>query len=86
VAVHLDLDVLDPTYFRSLYFTNPEAESGAFEGVPQGRMRMKEVVRLLKDVEKVAGVVGITIAEHLPWDALALKNMLKELPLLGEEE
>ncbi|MDT8821183.1 arginase family protein, partial [Klebsiella pneumoniae] len=25
---------------------------------------------------------GLTIAEHLPWDMLNLKNMLSELPLL----
>ncbi|MDH8079995.1 arginase family protein, partial [Klebsiella pneumoniae] len=25
---------------------------------------------------------GLTIAEHLPWDMLNLKNMLSELPLV----
>jgi arginase len=31
-------------------------------------------------------VVGLTVAEHLPWDALALRNMLKALPILSEAE
>lgn len=31
----------------------------------------------------IADVVGLGIAEHLPWDALALKNMLARLPLIG---
>lgn len=86
VAVHLDLDVLDPAYFRSLCIFDPEAAPEAFDGIPQGRMRMAQVVRLLSDVGKVARVVGLTIAEHLPWDALALKNMLRALPILGESE
>ena len=39
--------------------------------------------RLVGDVAAVADVVGLGIAEHLPWDALALKNMLARLPLIG---
>lgn len=46
-------------------------------------MRMPQVVRLIQDVAKVADVVGLGIAEHLPWDALALKTMLNQLPLLA---
>ncbi|HHX4022326.1 TPA: arginase family protein, partial [Klebsiella michiganensis] len=26
--------------------------------------------------------VGLTLAEHLPWDMLNLKNMLSALPLM----
>lgn len=83
LAIHLDLDVLDPNGFRSLLFANPQAPAGAFDGVAQGRMPISYVVRLLSDIAGVADVVGIGIAEHLPWDALALKNMLARLPLLG---
>ncbi|WP_420856055.1 hypothetical protein [Xenorhabdus indica] len=28
--------------------------------------------------------VGLTISEHLPWDAINLKAMLAQLPLLGK--
>ncbi|EPL08832.1 arginase family protein [Pseudomonas sp. CF161] len=83
LAIHLDLDVLDPNGFRSLLFANPQAPAGAFDGVAQGRMPISHVVRLLSDIAGVADVVGIGIVEHLPWDALALKNMLARLPLLG---
>lgn len=83
LAIHLDLDVLDPSGFRSLLFANPQAPVGAFDGIAQGKMPIADVVRLLADVAAVADVVGIGIAEHLPWDALALKNMLARLPLLG---
>ncbi|MGE1156897.1 arginase family protein [Pseudomonas kitaguniensis] len=83
LAIHLDLDVLDPNGFRSVLFADPQAAAGAFDGVAQGNMTISHVVRLLSDVATVTDVVGIGIAEHLPWDALALKNMLARLPLIG---
>jgi arginase len=83
VAIHFDLDVLDPAQFRSLLFANPQTPAGAFDGIAQGSMSIEQVVRLINDVAKVADVVGLGITEHLPWDALAMKEMLKRLPLLG---
>ncbi|QND44417.1 arginase family protein (plasmid) [Rhizobium lusitanum] len=83
VAIHLDLDVLDPAQFRSLLFANPKAAPDAFAGIPQGKMPIADVVRLLRDVAQIADVVGLGITEHLPWDAIALKEMLAALPLLG---
>ncbi|MBV7517337.1 arginase family protein [Ensifer sp. ENS12] len=83
VAIHFDLDVLDPTGLRSLYFSRPDAAPGAFAGIPQGRMTIPEVVRLLNDVAAEAEVVGLGITEHLPWDAIAIRNMLRALPLIG---
>lgn len=82
LAIHLDLDVLDPAFFRSLLFARPDAPADAF-GIAQGKMTIDQVVRLLGDVAAV-DVVGLGVAEHpASWDALALKNMLAKLPLLG---
>jgi arginase len=83
LAIHLDLDVLDPHLFRSLYFSNPKDAPGKFGSIPQGRMTTDEVVRLLNDVAQITNVVGLGITEHLPWDAIALRDMLGRLPLLG---
>lgn len=83
VAVHFDLDVLDPALFRSLLFANPDPAAPAIEGSPAGAMTMAQVVRLLSDVSNAVDVVGLTIAEHLPWDARALQTMLAKLPLIG---
>ncbi len=76
-------DIMTPAQFRALLFAQPTAAAGAFDGIAQGRLSMEQVVRLLGDVAGVADVVGLGIAEHLPWDALALKNMLARLPLIG---
>lgn len=84
LAIHLDLDVLDPSLFRSLLFAQPDIPADTFDGIAQGKMRMEQVIRLLADVAEVVDVVGIGVAEHLPWDALAMKNMLARLPLLGD--
>lgn len=83
LAIHFDLDVLDPRLFRSLYFTDPQAPPDAFAGIPVGKMPMEQVARLLGDVARVVDVVGLGITEHLPWDAVALKAMLERLPLIG---
>lgn len=83
LAIHFDLDVLDPRLFRSLLFSNPDPSVPSVDTYPSGRMTMAQIVRLLSDVSKVVDVVGLGITEHLPWDSLALRNMLAELPLIG---
>lgn len=82
LAVHFDLDVLDPAHFSPLLFNRPGLPEDAFDGVEQGRMRLEQMVRLLKDAGAAADMVGLAITEHLPWDMLRLKNSLAELPIM----
>ncbi|WP_397442579.1 hypothetical protein [Polaromonas sp. UC242_47] len=84
LAIHLDLDVLDPSMFRSLLFAKPNVPAGTFDGVAQGELSIEQVVRTLADVAQMADVVGLGVAEHLPWEALALQGMLARLPLIGK--
>lgn len=83
LAVHFDLDVLDPAHFSPLLFNRPDVPEGAFDGIEQGRMRLEQVIRLLKDAGAAADMVGLALAEHLPWDMLRLKNGLAELPIMN---
>jgi arginase len=83
LAVHFDLDVLDPARFRPLTFNKPGLAADAFHGVPRGRMSPDQIVRLLKEVSGACEVVGLAITEHLPWDTLAMRNMLRQLPLMS---
>ncbi|RRD70927.1 MULTISPECIES: arginase family protein [unclassified Desulfovibrio] len=80
VAVHLDLDVLDPSLFRSLLFANPAVEKHI--EAERGKNRIQEIGRLLADVAAQAHVVGMSFAEHMPWDALNLQKMLSALPFM----
>ncbi|WP_349295428.1 arginase family protein (plasmid) [Thioclava sp. 'Guangxiensis'] len=84
VAIHLDLDVLDPKGFRSLLFNKPGSDNAEWADTPQGRMSLAQVVRLLRDVAGEVEIVGLGIAEHLPWDVMNLRDMLAELPLLSD--
>ena len=72
VAVHFDLDVLDP------------AEIIAGVGVESGGMKIAEVVRLVNGIAAEYDIVGLTVAEPMPRLAIKLKNMLSELPLIGK--
>lgn len=82
LAVHFDLDVLKPAHFSPLLFNRPDQPQGAFDGIVQGTMRLAQVVRLLQDVSVACDVVGLAIAEFLPWDMLRLRNALASLPIM----
>jgi arginase len=83
VAVHFDVDVVDPRKFGPQLVNNPNAPADFLAGVPRGRMAPEHVVRLLHDVAAACDLVGLAIAEYIPWEALATRDMLRKLPLLG---
>lgn len=80
LAVHLDLDVLDPATFFSQLTNDPDAT----EKYPtvKGKLHMAQVTRLLRDVSAHTNVVGLTIAEFFPWDALHLQKMMSQLEIM----
>lgn len=70
VAVHLDLDVLDP------------AEIVAAAGTAPDGLRMADVVRVIGEVAAAKDLVALTVAEPMPRTAIRLQEMLSQLPLL----
>lgn len=70
VAIHFDMDVLDPN------------EIIAAVGVVPDGMKIAEVVRVINDVAKEKNLVGLTVAEPMPRTAIILKEMLNQLPLM----
>jgi arginase len=83
VAVHFDVDVLDPSLYDFLLFHDPYAAPGTYDEVPKGRMRFEEVAAILKAVVMEADIVGLAITEYMPWSAIKLSQSLRSLPLLG---
>jgi arginase len=83
VAVHFDVDVLDPSLYDFLLFHDPYAAPGTYDEVPKGRMRFEEVAALLNAVAAEADIVGLAITEFMPWSAIKLSQSLRSLPLLG---
>lgn len=80
VAVHWDLDVLHPSDFRSIYPAEPYTDPQEFPAAV-GRMKLSEIVRILNDISKKAEIVGLSITEHLPWDALNLRKSLEMISI-----
>lgn len=86
LAIHIDLDVLDPQFFRSVLFARPGRGADDFGHVAEGKLTIAEVLNVVGTATAQAVPVGLTLAEHLPWDALNLKHMLEKLPLLGGQD
>lgn len=83
LAVHFDVDVIDPKQFGPQFVNNPDAPPDALAHIPRGRLAPDQVVRLLHDVAAACDMVGLAIAEYLPWEAIATRNLLRKLPLLA---
>ncbi|MEK4303862.1 arginase family protein [Oceanobacillus sp. FSL K6-0251] len=83
LAVHFDLDVLSPKDFRSVYPAEPYTDAEDFPAAV-GKMKLAEVVRVLNDVSGKAEIVGLGIAEHLPWDAINLRKALSEISIFDD--
>ena len=71
VAVHFDLDVLDPLEFNSAVGHDPDG------------LRAEAAIRLLADVAQVVDIVGLGITEYSPRDAMLLSDMLRRLPIVS---
>jgi arginase len=72
VAVHFDLDVLDPRDFNSAVGRDPNG------------LRAEAAIRLLADVSHIADIVGLGITEYTPRDAMLLSDMLRRLPIVSD--
>ena len=83
LAIHLDVDVLDPASFRSVLFAEPEPEIDWLQMYPAGKMTLDQVVRVMNDVARNTEVVGLGVCEHLPWDMVHLKQALASFPVLS---
>jgi arginase len=82
VAVHFDVDVLEPAHYDFLLFRDPSAAPNTYEGVARGRMQLEQVAAILNAVASEADIVGLAIAEYLPWSVIEFANALDTLPLL----
>lgn len=80
LAVHWDLDVLSPTDFRCIYPAEPYTDVQDFPAAV-GRMKLSSIGRLLNDVSTMAGTVGLSITEHLPWDAFNMRKILSDISI-----
>jgi arginase len=69
VAVHLDLDVVDSN----------DIVLGL--GMEPGGLSREALIRTITDLTTAAELVGVTIAEYVPRQVIAVQEILKALPL-----
>ena len=81
ILIHLDIDVLDATLFHSTYFANKDLVG---DGSGSGRMTIEKLTVILKCITDNADVVGLTIAEYLPFDEHRLHNMFSGISMLTD--
>ncbi len=81
LAVHFDLDVLTPNDFRSIYPAEPYLTH--FDAAI-GALTLEQIVRILTEVSAISEIVGLSITEHLPWDAMNLRKALSNLAIFQE--
>lgn len=75
IAIHFDLDVLDPNLFFDQFFNKPGVSD---YGVSNGDLNPDKAISLLSTLENDTEVVGLTIAEYLPWSALKLRELMEK--------
>ncbi|MEY8584657.1 arginase family protein [Ligilactobacillus animalis] len=78
LAIHFDLDVLSPADFHSLYFAEPGIEDF---GAQAGKLSFAQVSEILTEISAKNEIVGFSIAEYLPWDALRLHQLFSKLAI-----
>lgn len=81
ILVHLDIDVLDAGLFHSTYFANKDLVG---DGGSSGRMTMEKLSDVLRCITKNADVVGLTIAEYLPFDEHKLHQMFSDIKIFTD--
>ena len=83
LAIHFDLDVLSPLDYRSINPGKPYLDVEKFLA-PIGTMTLEQIARIIRDVSERAEIVGFSIGEYLPWDAINLRKTLENVEIFKE--
>ncbi|WP_298033579.1 hypothetical protein [uncultured Desulfovibrio sp.] len=79
IAIHFDIDTLDPKYFYSQF---PRNHNVLPFDTALGKLTLAQVTRLANDVSKQMTIVDFGFTEHMPWDAYNLKNMMEQFSFM----
>lgn len=73
--------MLDAGLFHSTYFANRELVG---DGSGSGKMTMEKLSDVLQCIQANSDVVGLTVAEYLPFDEHKLSRMFSKIGILTE--
>lgn len=76
--IHLDIDILnpDPQNFYETYFNNPEL-GDIPDNAAKGKMSRRDVWNFINQFSQEYNLVGLTLAEYLPWSAQQMLALMK---------
>lgn len=80
VLVHLDIDVLNSAEFPATYFANPMLVGDGSSG---GNMSLARLNQILHLIDGNSEIMGLTIAEYLPFAEYKLHNSLSSLRIFS---
>lgn len=80
IAIHFDIDVLNPKEFYSTYVAEPGLKELPTEA---GQMSLNQLNNILQNLSQNNEIVGLTIAEYMPWDAVSLNKSLSGLNIFS---
>jgi arginase len=78
ILIHLDIDVLDPSLFAATYYANSSLTG---DGSGGGRMTIQELAELLLELDDSTDIVGLTIAEYLPFQEYKLYKAFSKMDI-----
>ena len=83
VYLHLDIDVLGPTAFYATYLNNPKL-GDIPENAAKGAAGLSGLFDFIRTIDRDCDVVGMTIAEYMPWSAEQLSSLMGSLRLFRQ--
>lgn len=83
ICVHWDLDVLTPEDFRSIYPAEPHTLVSDFPAAV-GHMSLVDVAKTINTASQAADLVGLSITEHLSWDAFRLRKTMQSFSIFSD--
>lgn len=81
ILIHLDIDVLDPVFFHSTYFANPELIG---DGSGGGKMTLDKLAEILAFINDHTDIIGLTVAEYLPFEEHKLQKIFNKIHIFQE--
>ncbi|MGI1818750.1 arginase family protein [Lactobacillus johnsonii] len=86
IYIHLDVDVMspEPNNFYATYFNNPELEEIP-DNAAVGKMQQQSVWDFISTFSKEYDLVGLTLAEYLPWSAKQMYDLMENTKIFFDE-
>ena len=86
IYIPLDVDVMspEPNNFYARYFNNPELEDIP-DNAAVGKMQQQSVWDFISTFSKEYDLVGLALAEYLPWSAKQMYNLMENTKIFFDE-